>query len=126
MQTIYEAAGGRDGILKLAGAWHKRVLEDEVVAHAFSHGFHPQHTERYGGETSVERTHAGNGVHEEMGVDRGQSPIVALSISLADALIQAPHQDLSIMINEPEPLVTARDEEAFVAVAVEAVDLALL
>jgi len=55
-----------------------------VVAHAFSHGFHPQHTERlaaywaealggpttysdkYGDETSVVRTHSGNGLHEEM------------------------------------------------------------
>jgi hemoglobin len=84
MQTIYEAAGGWDGVLKLASAWHKRVLEDEVVSHAFSHGFHPQHTERlaaywaealggptiysdrYGDETSVVRTHSGNGSHEEM------------------------------------------------------------
>jgi hypothetical protein len=46
MQTIYEAAGGRDGLLRLASAWHSRVLEDEVVSHAFSHGYHPQHTER--------------------------------------------------------------------------------
>ena len=46
MQTIYEAAGGRDGLLRLASAWHTRVLEDEVVSHAFSHGYHPQHTER--------------------------------------------------------------------------------
>ena len=46
MQTIYEAAGGLNGLLKLAHAWHKRVLEDEVVSHAFSHGFHPQRTER--------------------------------------------------------------------------------
>jgi truncated hemoglobin YjbI len=46
MQTIYEAAGGRDGMLRLANAWHKRVLEDEVVSHAFSHGYHPEHTER--------------------------------------------------------------------------------
>src|SRR5262245_34838510 len=45
-QTIYEAAGGRDGLLRLASAWHTRVLEDEVVSHAFSHGYHPQHTER--------------------------------------------------------------------------------
>jgi len=84
MQTIYEVAGGLDGLVKLAGAWHKRVLEDEVVGHAFSHGFHPQHTERlaaywaealggpaiysdrYGDETSVVRTHSGNGLHEEM------------------------------------------------------------
>ena len=84
MQTIYEAAGGRDGMLRLAGAWHTRVLDDEVVSHAFSHGFHPQHTERlaaywaealggptaysdqFGDETSVVRMHSGNGPHEEM------------------------------------------------------------
>ena len=84
MQTIYEAAGGHDGIMKLAEAWHKRVLEDEVVSHAFSHGFQPDHTERlaaywmealggptiysdrYGDETSVVRIHSGNGIHEEM------------------------------------------------------------
>jgi hemoglobin len=59
-------------------------MADEVVSHAFSHGFHPQHTERlaaywaealggpahysgtYGDETSVVRTHSGNGPHEEM------------------------------------------------------------
>jgi hemoglobin len=84
METIYEAAGGWDGMLRLASAWHKRVLEDEVVSHAFSHGFHPQHTERlaaywaealggptmysgsYGDETSVVRIHSGNGPHEDM------------------------------------------------------------
>ena len=82
--TVYEAAGGADGLLGLAGAWHARVMADEVVGHAFSHGFHPQHTERlaaywaealggppaysgtYGDETSVVRIHSGNGVHEEM------------------------------------------------------------
>ena len=84
MQTVYEAAGGREGLLRLASAWHARVLEDEVVAHAFSHGYHPQHTERlaaywaealggpttyseqYGNETLVVRMHSGNGLHEEM------------------------------------------------------------
>jgi hemoglobin len=84
MQTIYEAVGGQEGLLKLAGAWHSHVLEDEVVSHAFSHGFHPQHTERLaaywaealggpatyseqiGDETSVVRIHSGNGLHEEM------------------------------------------------------------
>jgi hemoglobin len=84
MQTIYEAAGGHEGLLKLAGAWHARVLEDEVVSHAFSHGYHPQHTERlaaywaealggpttysekFGDETSVVRMHSGNGTHAEM------------------------------------------------------------
>jgi len=84
MQTIYEAVGGWEGVMRLADAWHKRVLDDEVVSHAFSHGFHPEHTERlaaywaeafggptvysdnYGDETSVVRIHSGNGVHEEM------------------------------------------------------------
>ena len=84
MQTVYEAAGGDEGVVRLAEAWHTRVMADEVVGHAFSHGFHPQHTVRlaaywaealggptaysdsYGDETSVVRTHSGNGVHEEM------------------------------------------------------------
>jgi len=84
MQTVYESAGGREGLLKLASAWHARVLEDDVVSHAFSHGYHPQHTERlaaywaealggprtysdqYGDESSVVRMHSGNGPHEEM------------------------------------------------------------
>jgi len=84
LPSIYDAAGGYDAIYRLAHAWHLRVLEDEIVSHAFSHGFHPQHTERlaaywvealggptlytdsFGSETSVVRTHSGNGVHEEM------------------------------------------------------------
>jgi hemoglobin len=84
MQTVYEAAGGADGVRRLAHAWHERVLADPVVSHAFSHGFHPDHTERlaaywaealggpatyserYGDETSVVRMHSGNGPHEEM------------------------------------------------------------
>jgi len=83
-QTLYEAAGGHEGLLTLARAWHARVLDDEVVSHAFSHGYHPQHTERlaaywaealggpasysarYGDETAVVRIHSGNGPHEEM------------------------------------------------------------
>src|SRR5664279_3663169 len=46
MQSVYEAAGGDEGMLRLAEAWHARVMADEVVSHAFSHGFHPQHSER--------------------------------------------------------------------------------
>jgi hemoglobin len=82
--TLYELIGGAAGVLKLAHAWHERVLADEIVAHAFSHGFHPQHTERlaaywseawggpstysqlYGSESSVVRMHSGHGLHEEM------------------------------------------------------------
>ena len=84
MPTVFEAAGGYDGLLGLARAWHARVMADEIVSHAFSHGFHPEHSERlaaywaqalggpttfsaaYGDETSVVRIHSGNGVHEEM------------------------------------------------------------
>jgi len=82
--TLYEAVGGSAGVLRLARAWHERVMVDDIVAHAFSHGFHPQHTERlaaywgeawggppvyskqYGGESAVVRMHSGNGLHEEM------------------------------------------------------------
>jgi hemoglobin len=82
--TLFEAVGGAAGVLRLAGAWHERVMADEIVAHAFSHGFHPRHTERlaaywgeawggppvyseqYGTESSVVRMHSGNGPHEEM------------------------------------------------------------
>jgi hemoglobin len=84
METVYEAAGGAKGLLRLAHAWHTRVMADEIVSHAFSHGYHPQHTERlaaywgealggpatyseqYGDETVVVRMHSGNGEHEEM------------------------------------------------------------
>lgn len=84
MQSVYEAAGGIDGLLRLADAWHERVMNDEVVSHAFSHGFRFDHTERlaaywaealggpstytqtYGDESSVVRAHSGNGPHEEM------------------------------------------------------------
>jgi len=84
MQSVYEAAGGSEGLLRLARAWHTRVMADEIVSHAFSHGFHPQHSERLaaywaealggpatysgagGDETFVVRIHSGNGPHAEM------------------------------------------------------------
>ena len=84
MQTVYEAAGGYQGLLRLAQAWHARVMADELVSHAFSHGLHPDHCERlaaywaealggpstfsaaYGDETSVVRMHSGNGPHDDM------------------------------------------------------------
>jgi hemoglobin len=84
MQTLYDAAGGADAMVRLAHAWHERVLADEIVSHAFSHGFRDDHTERLaaywsealGGpdtfsrtmadETTVVRLHSGNGPHEEM------------------------------------------------------------
>jgi hemoglobin len=78
------AVGGDEGLLRLAEAWHSRVMADELVSHAFSHGFHPRHSERlaaywaqalggpatysdaYGDETFVVRLHSGNGPHDEM------------------------------------------------------------
>jgi len=69
---------------RLADAWHTRVMADEEVSHAFSHGYRRDHSERlaaywaealggpplysdaYGDETSVVRIHSGNGAHEEM------------------------------------------------------------
>jgi hemoglobin len=82
--SVYDAAGGEAGVLALARAWHRRVVADEVVGHAFSHGFDPHHTERlaaywgealggpptfstrYGDESSVARIHSGNGEHRDM------------------------------------------------------------
>ncbi len=84
MTSVFEATGGDSGLLRLASAWHSRVMADEVVSHTFSHGFHPEHTERlaaywaealggpttfsdqYGDETSVVRMHSGNGEHPAM------------------------------------------------------------
>src|SRR5437868_15061728 len=98
MQSVYEAAGRDVGLLRLAEAWHDRVMADEVVSHAFSHGFHPQHVERlaaywaealggpntysdsYGDETAVVKMHSGNGEHDEM--DR--RAIACIDQALAD------------------------------------------
>ena len=83
-RSLFEAVGGDQGVFRLAEAWHSRVMTDEVVSHAFSHGFHPRHTERlaaywaealggpttysenFGDETSVVRIHSGNGAHDDM------------------------------------------------------------
>src|SRR6266404_4292000 len=107
MQTVYEAVGGRDGLLRLASAWHARVLTDEVVSHAFSHGYHPQHTQRlaaywaealggptaysdqYGDETSVVRIHSGKGPHEEM----DQRAIACFDQALEDVGLTRDEQD---------------------------------
>jgi hemoglobin len=84
VETVYDAAGGTEGLQRLAAAWHARVLEDDEVSHAFRHGYHPAHTERlaaywaealggppaysdgYGDESFVVRLHSGNGEHAEM------------------------------------------------------------
>jgi hemoglobin len=96
--TVDEAVGGIGGLRRLAEAWHTRVMADEEVSHAFSHGYRPDHSERlaaywaealggpplysdaYGDETSVVRIHSGNGAHEEM--DR--RAVVCFDQALAD------------------------------------------
>jgi hemoglobin len=98
VQSVYEAAGGSDGLLRLAEAWHNRVMADEIVSHAFSSGFRPDHSERlaaywaealghpasytgrYGSETSVVRIHSGNGEHAEM----DQRAITCFDQAMAD------------------------------------------
>jgi hemoglobin len=103
MESVYDAAGGDEGLVRLARAWHERVLADEVVSHAFSHGFHPLHTERlaaywaealggptrysgtFGDETTVVRMHSGNGEHEDM--DR--RAIACFDLALTDVGLDA-------------------------------------
>jgi len=99
VRTVYEAAGGHAGFVRLADAWHRHVLADEVVGHPFRHGVSPDHTERlaaywgealggpsrysdnYGDETAVVRIHSGNGVHEEM----DERAIECFDLALGDA-----------------------------------------
>jgi hemoglobin len=83
-ESLYDAAGGAEGVLSLAHAWHERVLADPVVSHAFEHGYRADHTERLaaywseqlggpatytttmGDQSQVLRLHSGNGEHHEM------------------------------------------------------------
>jgi hemoglobin len=83
-QSVYDAMGGGPAVLALAHHWHERVLADEVVSHAFSHGFRADHTERLaaywaeqlggpasytdgmGSQSAVVRMHSGNGEHHDM------------------------------------------------------------
>lgn len=78
-------------------------MADDVVSHAFSHGFHPNHVERlaaywaealggpgmysgsYGDETTVVRMHSGNGEHDEM----NRRAIACFDEALADAGLSA-------------------------------------
>lgn len=103
METIFDSAGGERGLIRLAAAWHERVIADEIVGHAFSHGFRPDHTqrlaaywgealggpptysERYGDETSVVAIHSGHGPHEEM----DERAIECFDLALSDVGLAA-------------------------------------
>ena len=98
MGTLYEAVGGFDAILALTQRWHALCLADPVAAHPFEHDLHPRHDERlaaylaealggpalytagYGDESSVQRIHAGNGVHPEL----DEACLAAFDRALAD------------------------------------------
>jgi hemoglobin len=84
VETLYDAIGGFDVLLRLCRRWHESCLADPVAAHPFEHDLHPLHDERlaaylaealggpqlytagYGDETSMQRLHAGNGLHVEL------------------------------------------------------------
>jgi hemoglobin len=107
MSTLYDAIGGDEGALRLAHAWHERVLADPVVSHAFEHGYRADHTERLaaywaealggpptfsrtmGTESEVVRLHSGNGEHDEM--DR--RAVQAFADSLAATGVPAEHHE---------------------------------
>lgn len=116
VQSVYEALGGDDAFLRLAYAWHARVLADEEVGHAFSHGYHPEHTQRlatywiealggparytqlYGTETSVVRLHSGNGPHDEMdrrAITCFDSALADIGLDRAERLWQVLHDYFS-------------------------------
>lgn len=113
MESVYEAAGGMEGLVRIAHAWHERVLADDMVSHAFSHGFHPDHTARLarywaealggpasysaeiGSESSVVRMHSGNGEHNEM--DR--RAIACFDAALGDVGIE-PEQPLWSVLHD--------------------------
>ena len=98
-ESIYQSSGGARAFVDLAHAWHARCLADPVVSHAFSHGYHPQHSERLaaywaealggppaytaslGTESSVVRLHSGNSEHHDMD-ERAQACFV---LALDDA-----------------------------------------
>ena len=83
-RSIFEAAGGAEAMTRIADAWHRRVMADPVVSHAFHKGTKPDHidrlaaylgealggppryTQQYGEHAEVVRIHSGNGEHDEM------------------------------------------------------------
>ena len=64
MQSVYEAAGGDEGLVRLAEAWQHSERLAAYWAEAL--GGPNAYSRRYGDETTVVRLHSGNGPHEEM------------------------------------------------------------
>ncbi|HQR28571.1 MAG TPA: oxidoreductase [Nocardioides sp.] len=112
MRTLYDAAGGQDGLRRLAHAWHERMMAGETTRHPFSHGFHPEHTDRlaaywaealggppaytsaHGDESTVVRLHSGNGSHPELdrlAIACFDQALVDCGLDADDVLRQALH-----------------------------------
>jgi hemoglobin len=84
LMTLYADLGGFDAILGICVRWKELCLADPEAAHPFERALHPQHDERlaaylaeatggpalytggYGTESSMQRLHAGNGVHPDL------------------------------------------------------------
>jgi hemoglobin len=99
MENLYAAMGGEPVVSAVATAWHRRVLADEVVSHAFAHGYREDHTDRLaaywaevlggpatysrtmGDESHVVRLHSGNGPHDEMDA----RAVTCFALALQDA-----------------------------------------
>jgi hemoglobin len=82
--TLYERVGGFDALLGLCRHWHALCTADPLAGHPFTHMTMAHHDERlaaylaeafggpplysagYGDESSMQRLHAGNGVHPEL------------------------------------------------------------
>lgn len=109
--SIYDAMGGGPAVLAVAEAWHRRCLDDPILAHPFEGGVHPQHTARLaaywaeqlggpadytsatGSYAAVVRRHTGNGPHPQMD---GRA-VAAFMLALDDAAIPA-HPDLRFQL----------------------------
>src|SRR5262245_60731870 len=83
--SMFEHAGGSRAFLDLATAFHRRCLEDPVLAHPFSHPGNPDHVERladywaevfggptrysgsFGGHSAMLGIHAGQGADDDLG-----------------------------------------------------------
>jgi hemoglobin len=55
VDSVCDAAGGFDGLRRLAAAWHERAVGAEVGGHAVSHGVQPQHTHRHAAHRGAAR-----------------------------------------------------------------------
>ena len=83
--SMFEYAGGSRAFLDLATAFHRRCLEDPVLAHPFSHPGNPEHVARladywaevfggpprysgsFGGHSAMLAIHAGQGADDDIG-----------------------------------------------------------